>query len=157
MNDRSIDSRLRRDGGRHHSPRPTEVRLSEETVEALARRISELVNVDPPEPPVRRLITAAEVARWCGVDRSWVYAHADELGAIRLGDGERPRLRFDSSQVGDRIDALGVPAHPPGLRSPRIVRDPRRDSLSCRRRASVVEQARAAGRRTNAPGPAPEK
>jgi len=157
MSDRSIDSRLRRDGGRHHSPCPTEVRLSNETVEALARRVSELVSVDPPEPPVRRLITAAEVARWCGVDRSWVYAHADELGAIRLGGGERPRLRFDASEVGARIDALDAYGHPPGFRSPPIAGDPRRDSLSRRRRASVVGQARAAGRRLNAPGSAPEK
>lgn len=157
MNDRSGDRRMRRGEGHHHSLRSTVVRLSNETVEALARRIAELMNVDAPEPPVRRLITAAEVARWCGVDRSWVYAHADELGAIRLGDGERPRLRFDSSEVMARIGVLGVPGHLPGRRSPPIAGDPRRDSLSRRRRASVARQARAAGRRTNAPGPAPEK
>ena len=33
------------------------------------------------------------------VDRSWVYAHANELGVIRLGNGPRPRLRFDSAVV----------------------------------------------------------
>jgi hypothetical protein len=41
-----------------------------------------------------RLLDAAELAGEFGVARSWVYAHAAELGAIRLG-GERGRLRFD--------------------------------------------------------------
>jgi hypothetical protein len=29
------------------------------------------------------------------VSRGFVYEHADELGAIPLGSGPRPRLRFD--------------------------------------------------------------
>jgi hypothetical protein len=31
--------------------------------------------------------------------KSWVYAHADELGVIRLGEGEKARLRFDPERV----------------------------------------------------------
>ena len=60
-------------------------------------------------------MSAAQVAQWCGVDRSWVYAHADELGAARLGEGERPRLRFDPSEVSARIDTIGAPSLPLGL------------------------------------------
>jgi hypothetical protein len=41
------------------------------------------------------LVDAADLARVLGVDREWVYEHADRLGAIRLGDGLRPRLRFE--------------------------------------------------------------
>ena len=41
------------------------------------------------------LLTARDVAALLNVDRSWVYAHARDLGAIHLGDGPRPRLRFD--------------------------------------------------------------
>jgi hypothetical protein len=36
----------------------------------------------------------AEVARRLGVSREWVYEHAEELGASRIGTGSRPRLRF---------------------------------------------------------------
>ena len=61
--------------------------------EAVAARVVELL-----EGKERRsawgLATVADVADQLGVHRSWVYAHADELGAIRLGEGEA-RLRFD--------------------------------------------------------------
>jgi hypothetical protein len=30
-----------------------------------------------------------------GVTRSWVYEHAHQLGAVRLGAGAKARLRFD--------------------------------------------------------------
>jgi hypothetical protein len=50
-------------------------------------------------PRTGRLIDAAEVARRNSVDRAWVYSHADELGAVRIGDGPRPRLRFDPERV----------------------------------------------------------
>ncbi len=157
MNDRTGDCRSRRGEGRQHPHYAEVVHLSDETIDALARRIVELLELDAPDPPVGQLITAAEVAKRCGVDRSWVYAHAEELGAVRLGDGERPRLRFSPSEVSARIAALGIAEPPSGRRLAPIGSDARRDSLSRRRRASVVGQARAAGRRSNAPGPAPAR
>jgi hypothetical protein len=48
---------------------------------------------------VRDLLDAAQVARRCGVTRGWVYAHARELGVLRMGVGPRPRLRFDPDVV----------------------------------------------------------
>src|SRR4051812_40819680 len=48
---------------------------------------------------VSSLLDAAEIAQRCGVTRAWVYAHAAELGALRLGAGPRPRLRFDPAIV----------------------------------------------------------
>lgn len=51
------------------------------------------------ESTVSRLITAADVADRLGVTRSFVYEHAHQLGAIRLGNGPRPRLRFDPETV----------------------------------------------------------
>jgi hypothetical protein len=48
------------------------------------------------------LLTAAQVAARLGVSRDWVYAHADRLGAVRLGRsqaGAKPRLRFDLNRV----------------------------------------------------------
>ena len=62
------------------------------------------------------LLTARDVAMRFNVDRGWVYAHADELGVIRLGMGTRPRLRFDPAVVGQRLVAtpLSGPRHSPG-------------------------------------------
>ncbi len=60
-------------------------------VEALAERVTELVR---PEA-AHRLVDAATLASALGVDRSYVYAYAEELGAVRLGGGSKPRLRFD--------------------------------------------------------------
>jgi hypothetical protein len=39
-------------------------------------------------------VTAAVVAKHLGVDVSYVYQHAGELGARRLGKGPKARLRF---------------------------------------------------------------
>jgi hypothetical protein len=51
-----------------------------------------------------QLLDAAAVARMLGVTRGWVYEHAAELGAIRLGSGTRPRLRFDPLRVGTALE-----------------------------------------------------
>jgi hypothetical protein len=102
------------------------------------------------------MVTAAEVARWCGVERSWVYAHAEELGARKIGTGERPRLRFDLAEVSERIVALGSSQGGSGRGSTAITTDSRKHSLPRRRRGIVVRQNKTAGRRTNAPGPAPK-
>jgi hypothetical protein len=59
--------------------------------EAVAQRVLELVD----ERQASEFVDAAELARALGVEREWVYAHSDQVGAIRLGDGPRPRLRFE--------------------------------------------------------------
>jgi hypothetical protein len=41
-----------------------------------------------------RWLDAQELAQRLGVSREWVYEHAEELGAKRIGSGPRPRLRF---------------------------------------------------------------
>jgi hypothetical protein len=75
-----------------------------------------------------RALSAAEVARRYGVDRSWVYAHAEELGAMRLGGGPRARLRFDPALVDEALrDGL----------DPRVRKTTRRSS---RRRVGRVEE-----------------
>ena len=61
-------------------------------VDAIAERVSGLLRS---EPLCSRLVDAATLADGLGVDRSYVYAHAEELGAVRLGSGSKPRLRFD--------------------------------------------------------------
>lgn len=106
------------------------VRLDPEAIELLALRISELLaenlGVRPSTSRAGRMLSAAEVSEWWGLRRGWVYQHADELGAVRVGDGERPRLRFDPERVAERLDRPS-PAPPKGehprrrvRRSPRI-------------------------------------
>jgi hypothetical protein len=63
--------------------------------EALADVLAErgILATGPNRP--RRVLNAADVAEILGRDRRWVYAHAEELGAFRYGDGPKGRLGFD--------------------------------------------------------------
>jgi hypothetical protein len=83
--------------------------LDPATILAIAREVARLTG------PGGGLLTASEVAVAFNVARGWVYAHADELGAIRLGDGPRPRLRFDPAVVAQRLQARRgrITASPP--------------------------------------------
>lgn len=98
--------------------------LSERAVEAIARRVVELLGREPHRsagsPVGERLVTATEVARWWGVERSWVYQHALRLGVIRLGSGPRPRLRFDPALVARRLGDPKRSSAPDARRSARI-------------------------------------
>lgn len=117
-----------------------EMRLAPEAVEAIASRIAELLR-GPAEPQApKRLISAARVAEWWGVERSWVYAHAKQLGARRLGAGKRPRLRFDPDEVAERIGALTGAASGDIRRSPGMAGDAGNNSISRPSGAIVAEQ-----------------
>jgi hypothetical protein len=93
------------------------LRLDPRDVEAIARRVAELVGTA--EPPAVRYVDAAELARVLGIERDWVYAHARELGAIRLG-GTQGRLRFDLREVTHALAdrRREPPAAAPAARSP---------------------------------------
>lgn len=118
-----------------------ELHLAPETIEAVAQRVAELVAAVHSEAPEDRpeRITAEEVSRWWGISRRWVYDHAEELGARRMGSGRRPRLRFDPEEVAERLgspdrEALGAP----DLRGSRgVAGDCKSDSLSSPGRATV--------------------
>ena len=77
-------------------------------LEVLAREVARLLSRPEPGP----LLTARDVAERFNVDRNWVYAHAVELGVIRLGTGPRPRLRFDAAVVAQRLLPASRPAMP---------------------------------------------
>lgn len=95
----------------------TVVRLADETIDQLAIRVADLLaqRADATHPPTRStvgatgLLSAAQVSDWWGVERGWVYQHADQLGAIRLGTGRRPRLRFDPEHVRRTMGNPGQP------------------------------------------------
>jgi hypothetical protein len=132
---------------------PPVLHLAPESIEALAVRLVQLLEPEPVGRQGRERISAAEVARTWGVGRRWVYDHAVELGARRLGSGPRPRLRFDPDEVAER---LGSPDDE--RRSETIAGDACADSLSPRSRAIVAGQRRRRpGRRANAPRPGAER
>ncbi len=136
-------------------PANGEVRLDADSIDALANRLAELLAPREPQLPRARLITAEEVARWWGIGRRWVYDHADELGARRLGGGRRPRLRFDPDEVAERLGEPGGAGE--ARRSEAMRGDCASDSLSVRSRAIVGRQSRKRpGRRSNAPRPGAE-
>lgn len=87
-------------------PVPAVVRLHPRTIEQLATRTASLVaehleHQSGQQQP--RLLTAAQVSDWWSVRRSWVYQHSQELGAMPISDGKRPRLRFDAQKVIQRL------------------------------------------------------
>lgn len=110
------------------------VRLDAASVEAVAARVVELLRADQSDvdrtgsAAGTELIDAAEVARRFGVARSYVYAHAGELGVVRLGESDRPRLRFDPEIVAERLtpcSASRQSEQAPG-RTPPPIAPPRR-------------------------------
>jgi hypothetical protein len=64
----------------------------EAIAEATAARLSELVGSGA---MTFGLVDARQLAHELGVSLDFVYAHAGELGAMRLGSGPRARIRFD--------------------------------------------------------------
>jgi predicted DNA-binding transcriptional regulator AlpA len=46
-----------------------------------------------------RVLNAREVARLLGRSAPWVYSHATELGAIRMGTGPKARIGFDLASI----------------------------------------------------------
>lgn len=78
-------------------------------VERIATRVVELLRAEhaPATLANVRFVDAAEVARVLGVTRDWVYLHARELGAIRLG-GPHGRRRYDLRGIHERFTAIEV-------------------------------------------------
>jgi len=102
----------------------TGIKLDAETVEKIARRVVELLERRGLQK--RELVDAAELARRFGIERSWVYTHAIELGAVKLGRGTKPRLRFDPEVAAQVLRKVGeVPAADPPARSGKRAGQPR--------------------------------
>jgi hypothetical protein len=74
---------------------PDEQRL----VDAIAHRVAELLEQRDERDRFTRLVDAETLAGLLGVSRSTVYEHAVELGAVEVGNGSKPRLRFDVEQA----------------------------------------------------------
>lgn len=72
------------------------MRLDPADIDAIADRVAS--RLQPARPPAVRYVDAAALAECLGVERAWVYAHARDLGGVRLG-GPQGRLRFDLELV----------------------------------------------------------
>ncbi len=78
------------------------VTLDREDIEALALRVAELLEQRGARSAAS-FVDAAEIARRFGTDRAWVYSHAAELGAVKLGSGPKAHLRFDPQVALERM------------------------------------------------------
>jgi hypothetical protein len=108
-------------------------------VDALARRVVELLRADARENAGRRLVDASTLAVELGVERSWVYEHANELHPIRLGTGPKARLRFDARIVRATLIARSVAEQPESesVNAARRSQFPRRERKRANRSATV--------------------
>jgi hypothetical protein len=86
------------------------MRLDAASIEAIAQRVADLLR----EEPVAEFVSAAEIATRFGVSRDYIYTHAAELGAIRLSDSPKARLRFDPVKVSEIL--TGSKPSPPTRR-----------------------------------------
>jgi hypothetical protein len=115
-------------------------------VEAVAQRVVELLHTESHSPLGLRLVDAATLAAELGVERSWVYAHRAELGAIQLGSGSKPRLRFDVNMARELLARSGIGRSPKGKataqgrisRRARSMRVYRREGAATRRLQALV-------------------
>jgi hypothetical protein len=73
------------------------VTLDHEDIDAIAERAAHRVVqlLQRPGPGPYQLLDPKELASALNVSLDYVYAHAADLGAMRLGDGPKARLRFD--------------------------------------------------------------
>jgi len=96
--------------------------LDPDDIEAIATRVAELLRH---APPPSGLLSATQLAQHLGLSRAWIYQHAHELGAIQLGTGSKPRLRFDLTtaqaalaRTDNKHSSLPVPQAPRPRRRP---------------------------------------
>lgn len=110
--------------------------LDAEDIERIAERVVTLLAESQREPVVTsaRFVDATTIAQLLDVDRDWVYAHAEQLGAVRLG-GERGRLRFDLATLEQRLERVGST---PARSAPR---GDRRGQKHAPRRAPLIPYA----------------
>jgi hypothetical protein len=125
-----------RPSGRLTRARRAVAELPPDAVEQVARRVVELLRHDSravsDEPTTTPdLVDAGVLARHLGLTRTWVYENAAQLGAIPVGDGPRPRLRFDLETAIQAFRARRRPNEPiPAADRPRPTPTRRRPSTS---------------------------
>ncbi len=87
-------------------------RLADRVAERILEGIAEMLDERDGAPPA--LLDATQAARYLGIDRGAVYAMAKDgrLPTIKLGDSDRPRLRFDPKALIDHLADEQPPDRP---------------------------------------------
>jgi hypothetical protein len=98
-------------------------------IEAVARRVVELLREEGIVERQQDLWSARRVAEHLGVTPDYVYEHASELGAIRIGTGPAARLRFDPTIVRSRLAAQNGSRRRPASQARRSEPEPKRSGL----------------------------
>ena len=113
-NDMNAPPRSPNPAGRLARARRAAAELTPDAIEQVAQRVAQLLRHEPlppaaiqdeAHPTPAHLLTAEQLARHLGLNRAWVYEHAAELGAIQLGNGPRPRLRFNAQVAAQALQA----------------------------------------------------
>jgi hypothetical protein len=92
---------------------PLLVRLLAEVM-AQRRQLAELEQrLTEPKPRTPDWLAPKEFALLLGRSVDFVYRHSDELGAVRIGDGPRPRLLFPAHQFSSGDFPLDSAERPP--------------------------------------------
>jgi hypothetical protein len=96
------------------------VTLDHEDIEAVARRTAELlIELQAVQPT--ELLDAAALASRLGISKAAVWRNARQLGGVQIGDGARPRWRFDLQTAlrASQRDDRPTPKPQPPRRRPR--------------------------------------
>lgn len=83
------------------------------SIEALAEAVTRHLAAAS-GPPTARLLQTRELAAALGRTPGWVRSHASELGAIRLGEGPKPRLLFELEVARERLASCSAPRESSG-------------------------------------------
>lgn len=84
---------------------PTPLALNEAAINAIAAAVADRI---AGTSAVRELVSSRELAARLGRTPAWVRSHATELGAVRVGEGSKPRLFFDLGDVLERVASSSV-------------------------------------------------
>jgi hypothetical protein len=80
--------------------------LTDGDVEAIATATAErLAEIVTAPSATFALVDARQLARDLDVSLDYVYSHASELGAMRLGSGPKARIRFDRDHARQALEA----------------------------------------------------
>jgi hypothetical protein len=105
----------------------SEITLADHQLDRLADLIADRLRAEESPRAADGMVDAAALAGHLGTSREWVYRNAVRLGAVRLGAGERGRLRFNL----DRARAAFATADdPPPATTPSPPRARRRASTT---------------------------
>ncbi len=100
------------------------VDLTPQAVEQVAIRVAQLLRHDQRQaetnaPSTPGWMTTKELAHHLKLNPAWVYEHAEELGAIRTGDGPKARIRFDLYTATEALKRHQKQAPPTATPTPR--------------------------------------